>query len=146
MRLEHKVKGFDEFDRLLKQLPRTVENRILQDATRDTLKETVWQPMKEAAPRHKDDRSPASKQYGTLRSNIRVRALKSKRKNERGASISTGMAFWGWILEKGSRYIPAMPWFLPTFNMKREPMINTLGKKIGEGIEREAERSYRGGR
>lgn len=146
MKLEHKVDGFDQFARLLRELPRNVENRVLQNATRDTLKETALQPIKKAAPRHKGDRSPASKQYGTLLSNIRVASLKKKRKNERGAVISTGRAFWGFILEKGSRYIPANPWFAPTFRAQRGAMEQTLGEKLGEGIEREAERGYRGGR
>lgn len=146
MKFEHQIKGFAEFDRLLKQLPRRVENRVLQNATRDTLKETVLQPMKKNAPRHTGDRSQASKQYGTLLSNIRVASLKKKRKNERGAVISTGKSFWGFIIEKGSRYISAKPWFLPTFRSLRGPMEQTLGEKIGKGIEDEAARSYRGGR
>lgn len=145
MKIQHKLTGFEEFGKLLNELPRTVENKILQDATRDTLKETVLQPMKDAAPRHQDDRSPASKMYGTLKANIRVATLKNKRKNERGAAISTGRAFWGFLLEKGTRYIAARPWFLPTFSGKRGVMESTLGKKIGEGIEREAGK-YRGGR
>lgn len=146
MKLEHKVDGFDQFSRLLNQLPRRVENRVLQNATRDTLKETVLQPMKKAAPRHKGERSPSSQLYGTLLSNIRVASLKKKRKNERGAVISTGRAFWGFIIEKGSRYMPAKPWFLPTFRSHRGAMEQALGEKIGKGIEDEAARSYRGGR
>lgn len=146
MKLEHKLEGFAEFDRLLKQLPRSVENRVLDNATRDTLKETAMPALKKAAPRHKGERSPASKQYGTLLSNIRVAALKKKRRNERGAVVHTGSAFWGFIIEKGSRYIQAMPWFLPTFTAQRANMEQTLGEKIGAGIENEAERAYRGGR
>lgn len=146
MRFEGKVSGFNEFSNLLKQLPRTVENKILREATRDTLKEVVLQPMKDNAPRNQGDRSPASKEYGTLRSNIRVASLKKKRKGVQGAVISTGRAFWGYILEKGSRYIPANPWFTPVFTSRQESMIQTLGEKIGKGIEDEAERSYRGGR
>lgn len=146
MKFQGKVEGFAEFDRLLKELPRTVENRVLEGATRDTLKEVVLQPMKQAAPRHSGDRSPASKQYGTLLSNIRVAAIRKKRRNQRGAVIHTGMAFWGFIIEKGSRYIAAKPWFFPTFQSRTAAMIQTLGEKIGKGIEDEAEKSYRGGR
>lgn len=145
MRFSGEVKGFREFDRLLKELPRTVENKILREATRDTLKEVVLQPMKDNAPRHDGDRSPASKEYGTLRSNIRVASMKKKRKGVQGAAIHTGRAFWGYILEKGSRYIPAKPWFLPTFSAKQAEMTQTLGEKIGKGIE-DAAAQYRGGR
>lgn len=145
MKFTGKVEGFEQFGRMLNELPKTVENSILQQATRETLKDVVLKPLKNAAPRHQADRSPASKQYGTLLSNIRVTNLKSKRRGERGAVVHTGNAFWGFILEKGSRYIQAKPWFLPTFNSRQSEMIQTLGEKIGTGIEREANK-YRGGR
>ena len=145
MKFKGDAKGFAEFDRLLKELPRTVENKVLREATRDTLKEVVLMGMKESAPRHADERSPASKKYGTLKSNIRVASVKKKRKNVQGAAIHTGRAFWGFILEKGSRYIAAMPWFLPFFKSKQAAMTQTLGEKIGKGIE-DAASSYRGGR
>lgn len=146
MNFKGKVEGFSEFDRLLKKLPQRVENNILQRATVNTLKKVMLAPMKAAAPRHTAERSAASKKYGTLFANIRVNPLRNKRKGERGASISTGRAFWGWILEKGSRYIAANPWFFPTFVNRKSTMIATLGEEIGAGIESEAEKEYRGGR
>lgn len=146
MKLEHKVEGFDEFAKLLSQLPPRVEHRVLQKATRETLVDTVLKPLKMAAPRHKGKRSQASMQYGTLLSNIRVAAVRKKKKGERGAIVSTGRGFWGYIIEKGSRYIPANPWFAPTFRAHRRNIEQTLGEKLGQGIEDEAARIYRGKR
>lgn len=145
MKLEGKVSGFDELDKLLKQLPRNVERRVLQKGTTAAMR-SILPDMKAAAPRHDGERSPASKKYGTLLSNIRAARLRRVRKGEKGTRISTGNAFWGFIYEKGSRYQPARPWFAPTFRRLQSKLIKVLGTEIGKGIEQEAAKSYRGGR
>ncbi len=144
-KLMHKTAGFDEFSKLLKELPEQTEKRILQTATRETLKE-IAPEIKQAAPRHTGERSQASKKYGTLLSNIRVARLRSVRKGEKGARISTGRAFWGYIIEMGSRYHAAKPWFTPKFTSLENQMIKSLAKNIGNGIEKLASTAYRGGR
>lgn len=143
--LQSRISGFKEANNLLKQLPRRVQNRVLQNATRETLKETAQQPIKAAAPRHSTERSPASRQYGTLKSNIRVAKLRKVRRGEKGARIHTGRAFWGYLIEKGTRHMPARPWFAPAFRALKSPMIRKLGEKIGRGIEKEANNSFRRG-
>lgn len=145
MKFHGKVSGFKEFSALLKELPRNVENRVLQDATNKAMRAALPQ-MKAAAPVHKEDRSSASKQYGTLKQNIRVSRLKRVRKGQKGTRIHTGNAFWGFIYEMGSRYQPARPFFAPAFRAMQTTIINVLGVEIGKGIEREAARSYKGGR
>lgn len=144
--LESKVGGFEDAHKLLKELPVRVQRNVLQTATRDTLKEVALKPIKAAAPRHDGKRSQKSKQYGTLFANIRVAKLRRVRKGEKGARISTGNAFWGFIYEKGSRHQAARPWFAPKFRMLEGNMIKTLADKIGLGIEKEVEKSYRGPR
>lgn len=144
MRLDHKFKGFNEFEKLLKELPRNVENKVLQTAVTGTLRE-IKPEMKAAAPRHMDEQSPASKKFGSTRQNIRVFRLKRVPKGQKAARIDTGNAFWSLIYELGSRFQPARPWFAPTFRKCQERMLDILGRKIGEGIEKEAGK-YRGGR
>lgn len=144
-KLKHSVEGFDEFGKLLNELPVRVEKRILQNATREALREQL-PSIKAAAPRHEGDRSPSSKKYGTLLSNIRVARLRTVKRGEKGARVSTGRAFWGFIYEMGSRYQPARPWFTPAFTALENSMIKSLAVKIADGIEKEAQKSYKGGR
>lgn len=146
MKFTHKVEGFSELSKLLNELPRAVDNKILRDATVETLREVALPAIKAAAPRNNGKRSKASRTYGTTVSNIRVKRLRSRKKNDQGAYINTRDAFWSWMIERGTRYIQAKPWFTPTFTAKVREMERVLGKKIGQGIEREAEKSYRGGR
>lgn len=139
MRLQTKIKGDKELTRVLQALPNRVQKNVLQGATIETLREIPLKPIKEAAPRHeRGKRSQASKKYGTLKSNIRVSKLKRVRKGSKGARISTGNAFWGALIERGTRYISAKPWFRPTFSRLQNSIFKTLGLKIGIGIEREA--------
>lgn len=145
MKFQHTTRGFTEFGKLLNQLPAHTENRILQTATREALREQL-PSIKAAAPRHSGERSQASKQYGTLLSNIRVARLRRVKKGEKGARVSTGRAFWGFIYEMGSRYQPARPWFTPAFTRAENEMVKSLAKKIGDGIEKFAATSYKGGR
>lgn len=142
--LQSKIKGFDDADKLLRKLPRNVQNRVLQRATTDTLKEVALKPIKNAAPRHKEQRSAASLKYGTLFQNIRVARLRKVRKGEKGARVHTGNAFWGALIERGTRHIAAMPWFGPKFRSLQNSMIKTLGDKLGHGIADEAQKLYRG--
>lgn len=144
MKVTGHVKGFEEFDKLLRELPQNVENKVLQTATRKAARSVV--PLiKAAAPTHTDERSKASKEYGTLKSNIRTSNTRGK-KGQRGTRIHTGNAFWGYIYEMGSRFQAARPWFAPAFSKAQGTMIKTLGDEIGKGIEREAEKGYKGGR
>lgn len=130
--------GFKEADELLRQLPRNVENRVLQASTMAGARE-IRKAVKAEAPRGKGDRSPASKQYKRLSQNIKVKPLKSvRRKGIRGARVDTGKAFWGMFLEFGTRFIAAMPWFRPAVTKARDPAVNALKNALGRGIEREA--------
>ena len=132
--------GFKELDKLLSDLPKNVENRIMQKAVTKSIRKAL-PPIKKNAPRHKKgERSPSSMEYGTLKQNLKVKRLKRVRKGEKGARIDTGKAFWGVIIEQGSRYITAAPWFLPAFIQSQEIMLKSLGDEIGKGIELEAKK------
>lgn len=143
MQLKPELHGFNEFEKLLTQLPQNVAKRVLQNAVTGSLRE-VRKDVKQAAPAHLDDQSPASKLYGSLRQNIRVIRLRYTGKNERSARIDTGKAFWGFFYEKGTSRQPARPWFLPTITRVQDRIFKTLGIKIGAGIEKEAARLYKG--
>lgn len=129
--------GIKELDRKLGELPKRIENRVLQKAVTKAMREGR-NIVKAAAPRAEGDRSPPSKKYGSLRRNIRVIRLKRVRKGQKGARIDTGNAFWGVFYEKGTRRQPARPWFLPAFKRAQEVVLSALKRELGNGIEAEA--------
>jgi len=141
------AKGFDEFDRLLADLPERVENRVLQGAVTAAMREGA-KSVRAAAPEDVD-RPPESNQsywdrklrYGRLLDQIKVRASKrDKAKGMRGAYITTGQAFWGRMLELGTRHIAARPWFAPAFASAKDKILQVLAQRIGKGLEREAKK------
>lgn len=142
-----KVKGFEDFDRLLRELPDRVNERVIQNAASFAMR--VGAKVVMAAAPEDLNRPPETNnsywarklRYGRLRDkkNIKVKSSKrDKQTGSRGAYITTGMAFWGSILELGSRYYPATPWFLPAITSAKDLIIKALGIEIGIGIKREA--------
>lgn len=142
MTVKMELHGFKELNKALKDLPKNVENRVLQRSVTGAMR-SVLKDFKAAAPVHLDAQSPASKKYGTLKKNIRVSNRKRKQKNSRTSTVHTGDAFWGYIYEKGSRRQPARPWFLPTFSRLSESVLKVLRERLGKGIEDEFKKGLR---
>lgn len=138
MQLDVKTGGFEDLDKLLKQLPERVAGRVLQQATTNALR-SVRSDVKAAAPVGVD-KSPASQKYGPTRKNIRVIRLRRTAPNEKAARIDTGNAFWNLFYELGTRRQSARPWFGPAIRRLQERIFKKLGTDIGAGIEREATR------
>lgn len=139
------TKGFEDFDKLLSELGPRVENRVLQGAVTGAMR--VGAKAVQAAAPEDMDRPPDTNhsywdrklRYGRLKDQIKVRASKrDKNTGQRGAYITTGQAFWGRMLELGTRYISAKPWFEPAFTAVKDQILAELAKRIGKGIEREA--------
>lgn len=144
-----KTNGFEDFDKLLSELPDRVNDRVIQNAATGAMR--IGQKAVIAAAPEDLNRPPETNnsywarklRYGRLRDkrNIKVKASKrDKAEGSRGAYITTGMAFWGYILEIGSRYISAQPWFLPAITSAKDAIFTELGKRIGKGIEKEAKK------
>ena len=134
-----KLSGFEDFDRLLKNLGPRVGNRVLQNAVTSSVR-VAAKEVKAAAPRSTTKRSRASKMYGFLVKNIRVIRLKRVERGQRAARVDTGKSFWGVFYELGTRYQPARPWFAPAFERARQAMIDNLAKRLKIGIEKEAKK------
>lgn len=142
MKFNGTISGFDELERKLRDLPQSVENRVLQRAVTTAMKEGLV-AVRQAAPVHRAFQSAASKKYGTLKKNLRVRNSKrDRKKGQRGAFLSTGQAFWGFFSEFGTRNQPARPWFAPAFRRSSGRIIKVLGDILGAGIEREASKGF----
>lgn len=137
MKFEGNLQGFDQLSRVLEDLPVNVEKRILQTATTSAIREAAKE-IRKAAPSSEDEKqSPASQKYGKLKRNIKVMRLRRNEKGARSARVHTGRAFWGYFLERGTRYIPANPWFAPAFERSQENIIKKLAEKLTEGIYKE---------
>lgn len=137
------VHGFEEADALMRELPKAVENKVLQSAARAG--GNVWRTRaRNAAPRSKGERSPSSKKYGSLFKNIKTFVLrKAKAKGQRGVRVSTGRAFWGLLLEHGTAFIAAKPWFRPAIEASDDEALKAVREELGAGIERETEKLAR---
>ena len=132
------VHGFKEADKLLAQLPRAVENRVLQKSVNAGAR-AMRNEVKKNAPRGTGKQSPSSKKYKRLFKNIKVQVLKSvKAKGRRGARVYTANAFWGLFLEFGTRHIAARPWFRPSIDASKNSAVKALKTELGKGIEKEA--------
>lgn len=132
--------GGTKFEDMLAKLPERIENKILQKSVNEAMK-IGFKAVRAAAPVHTAFQSAASKRYGTLKKNIKVRPSKSNAtKGQRAAYITTGDAFWGFLYEKGSRHQPARPWFFPAFQSSVSAIIKQLGDSLGKGIENEAQK------
>lgn len=138
MRVKGEIKGGKEAAKLLDELPEKITNRVIQAAVMGAAREGA-KGIRASAPTAKEP-SDASKKYGPLRKNIRVSRLKPRGRNERGAKIHTGNAFWGFIYEIGSRFQPARPWFKPRFESDRQKILGRLVELIKSGFDREVKR------
>lgn len=134
-----KLVGFEDFDRLLKNLGPRVGNRVLQNAVSSSAR-LAAKEIKKSAPRSTDKRSKASKLYGFLIDNIRVIRLKNVKKGQRAARVDTGDAFWAVFYELGTRYQPARPFFAAAFERVSQAMVDNLAKRLNVGIEKEAKK------
>lgn len=136
------VSGFNELSSLFKELPKRVNNKILQKATREGMKEAL-PTVKQAAPRNSGNKkSKASQDYGPLNKQVKVRRIRMEG-NRRGTKISTGTAFYGYILDKGSRYVPAKPWFDQAFESKETAVIAKFKSVMDEELAKAMNELYR---
>lgn len=88
-----------------------------------------------AAPRGDNaNRSVKSIYYGRLYTNIRSKTLKKRRPDSRAAIVTRGRAFWGDLLNRGTRYIPASRWYDKAFAASQsratQAMIQAMSKRI----------------
>ena len=144
MDMKFEQSGFKELDNLLQKLPKNVENRVMQKAATKSMR-VALPIVKQAAPRHSGkDRSPASKEYKTLKQNLKVKRFGRTRRGQKAARISTNDAFWGAIAEFGSRHQAAKPWFVPAMEKAQDAVMKSVSVVLGKGIADEAKKLGRG--
>lgn len=146
MRLDIELQGFKELDSALGKLPYEVGTKVLQNAVSSAIL-PAFHAVKQAAPIGPDlNRSPDSRaaqikmKYGKLRDNIKKRRSRNYSDKTKSAYISTGNAFWGFFLERGTKYIPANRWFSKAFEGSKDAMLEKLKKDLARGIDKQFKR------
>lgn len=116
--------GFAELQNLFQQLPPAIANQVLAAGVIAGARE-IAKAAKQAAPRGGAKQSSGSQKFGHLRDNITARALKAKFPNKRSAIVTRGGAFWGDLLNRGTRYIPATHWYDNAFKSVVDSALKT---------------------
>ena len=129
------LKNMAEFKRELAYFSERTQNKVMASATAGALR-TAIKDIKAAAPRG-DVPSNMSAKYGALHKNIKLKSYRSKGQKMRGAKITTADGFWGYFLEKGTKHIPARPWFDPAFEAAKAKVLAELQKRFYAGIKKE---------
>lgn len=135
MTVRKRTTGFEEFGKLLRTLPTSVEHRVLAKAARFAI-EPGAKAVQSAAPVGKK-RSAASKNFGRMRTKIRAKVAKWKRKFIRAAEVTTGTAFYATFYELGTKRQPPRPFVQRAFFSAEDAMVTRFGEALGKGIEEE---------
>ena len=130
-----KITGARELERVLKKLPGRLAERELTSAARAGAN-VIRKEARARAPRGADP-SAASEKYGSLHKNIRVTRVKKTGLSVEMA-IHNGKAFWGRMLEFGTRHISARPWMTPAFDTTAQPALTKIGQTLGKRLEKTA--------
>jgi HK97 gp10 family phage protein len=87
-----------------------------------------------------DRQSPASKTYGRLRVNLRLRRVRGRTQGRIKHQVSTGNAFWGMFYELGTAKQRPRPWFRPAVDSLSGELANIQIEELSRGIDRAARR------
>lgn len=160
-RREIKIEGAKELDAALKALPQNVAKRALIPSLRSGAN-VLRAEVRSKAP---DGPAAPHPKYGQLKDNIRTTV--EKRGDGWTAIVHTGRAFWARFLEFGTAArrvrtrkpgkrpvlsdgkqffgeevapMPARPFFRPAWDVKGMEVLQRIGQRLGENINKEAER------
>ncbi|WP_379921730.1 HK97-gp10 family putative phage morphogenesis protein [Erythrobacter sp. R86502] len=135
------IGGFDELEKMLKELGPEIGTKAGQIATRKA-GQFVAKKVRAAAPVGDGDTSrtyttaagPVTVDYGHLKRNIKVQKKRKNRRKTVGTIIGTGNAFWGRFLEFGTRKMAARPWFGPAMKSASGEALNVMKTELRKAI------------
>ena len=138
--------GLKELDEQLKALGTAVSTEIASDAVTASaeLLAAEWRRVAPFDPNRKPKRTrtksgeSVAKDYGHLRTNIRVRRLKPRRFSEVATIVSTGDAFWARFYEFGTVKQPPRPVFRTAIKRLSGQLKEEQAKVFYAGIEARA--------
>lgn len=145
--VEVKLSGFAELQQKLEHLPPAASRRILRRSVvaavkpwRDEMIARVrrgfhhWTRKQSRYGKQKAFRAPV---FGFLAKNIRISARVNK---DLEATVAVGPArlgFWARFLEFGTTKMRAFPFIRPAYEVRKQEVLDELGKQLKEGLERE---------
>lgn len=132
MNVSIKIEGLDEFIEGLGNFDQKARDRIVRNAARAGATE-VQRAVKKAAPIDMGRRSKQSRLYGHLRENIRVKQIGRLPYYK----VTTGNAFWGMYLNRGTKFIKPSRWFDNAVDTVRESVVAKMIDNIRKSIVRE---------
>ena len=128
--------GANEMSKLLRDLPERVQGAALQKsayAGANVLRNEV----RRGAPSSKaGERSPSSKEFGRIKSNVRV----SRGRNEgsparRFAFVRIKRSFWAAFYEFGTAHQPARPFFRPAIDGKSSAALSAMQAGLAAALD-----------
>ena len=134
MQQSFRIDGLEELGKVISGLPVRLEKQVLRKVARAGAT-VARKRIKAAAPAETGPRSAASKKYGTLKSNIKVKNLKQRHRSEFACKVTTGNAFWGSFSEFGTSHQPAKPWFRPAFDGSQSAAFQKMAEVAVSGVE-----------
>lgn len=139
---------FGPLDRALKELPRVTAGNVLT-RTLMAAADPIWRDAVANAPDNPATGAPdlhtsIFKKKGKngqkiFRRTVNVVLLAPVIRNEK-TNITTGIAFYGPALEKGTGDMPAKPFFRPAFDHNVQRSITIIGEELKTQIEKAAAR------
>lgn len=127
------VQGFKELDKVLKALPGRLAERELTNAVRAGAN-VIRKEARARAPRGGVP-SEMSKKFGPLHKKIRSRRVKKTRLSVEFV-VNEGSAFYGALLEFGTKHIASRPWMTPAFDTSAPAAVQKVGERLGKGVEK----------
>lgn len=134
MILKTHIAGAKELRAVLLKLPDRARKRVIASATRKGAQVVLAEVVAQAPV----GTEPPDFQYGRLRDNIRVTALKGNDADKAVFAVHNGRAYWANFLEFGTRYMPARPFMRRALEVSVPKALKTIGEALGKGIEKEA--------
>ncbi len=127
------VQGFKEIEQVLKALPGKLAERELTNAVRAGAN-VIRKEARARAPRGGVP-SEMSKKFGPLHKKIRARRVKKTRRSVEFV-VNEGSAFYGALLEFGTKDIAPRPWITPAFDVSAPAAVQKVGERLGKGVEK----------
>lgn len=146
-----KITGLAEFKKALDELPKVLQTRIVDGATRAAANVIRDQARINAPVRTDGRRKRITKGKDVFREpgNLKKRIVATRQKNTSYASRwqvrASRDAWYGAYVEKGTKHqSPTKPWLRPAYEEKKTDAVKAFAGKLGQGLALETKRLGRG--
>lgn len=127
--------GFNELKAAFKAMPEQIQNQVLASGVLAGAKVVARQAVNDAPRGNTQHRSQNSFIYGRLFANIKARALRKRKPSSRAAIVTRGRAYWGDLLNRGTRYVPATHWYDNSLKASAPVALQTMKEQMVKKIK-----------